>query len=255
MVNIQVAAGPAVRSFRQPGPHSAGIVYTFGTADGEEFSVLADCELSVASIHTAQSDVRLSITNAAVLDADLSLAITGALALVADARLAIAGPLVMCADVVVVVARPPQPGNDEETDSPPNPALEFLGKGLKFPFAFQRRSGGTQISTATSSDHAHIHESIRQILGTRKGERFLRPDFGTSLHKLVFEPNDHILFGLIRYEVMTALDQWEPRIIVNDVAVIADSADEHLVLVSISYRLISCQVEGNMVYPFFRELE
>ena len=208
---------------------------------GEEVSLLADAQAAVASLHTAHSDVCFHITNAAALDTDLSLAI--------------AGPLVMCADVVVVVARPPQPGNDDEADAPRNPALEFLGKGLKFPFAFQRRSGGTQVSTATSSDHAHIHESIRQILGTRRGERFLRPDFGTSLHELVFEPNDHILFGLIRHEVMTALDRWEPRIIVKDVAVAADSADEHLVLASISYRLISCQVEGNMVYPFFRELD
>lgn len=134
-----------------------------------------------------------------------------------------------------------------------NTALDFLGKGLKFPFTFQKRSGGTQISTATSSDHAHIHESIRQILGTRKGERFLRPDFGTELHKLIFEPNDRILYGLIRHEVMTALDEWEPRVIVTDVQV--DSGDdEHLVLVNIHYRLISSQVEGNFVYPFFREI-
>jgi len=137
----------------------------------------------------------------------------------------------------------------------PDRTLEFLGKGLRFPFTFQRRSGGAQISTATSSDHAHIHESIRQILGTRKGERFMRPEFGTRLHELIFEPNDRLLYGLIRHEVMEALDQWEPRIIIRDVVVGPDITDGHLVLVDIRYRLISSQVEGNMVYPFWRELE
>lgn len=134
-------------------------------------------------------------------------------------------------------------------------ALEFLGKGLKFPFTFQKRSGGAQISTATSSDHAHIHESIRQILGTRKGERFMRPEFGTRLNELVFEPNEDLLFGLIRHEVKEALEEWEPRIIVRDVEISTDQSNEHLVLVNIRYRLISSQVEGNMVYPFYRESE
>ncbi len=253
--NVQVTAGPVARGFRLPGPHSAGIIYTFGADDAEQFSLLSDCRLSVASRHTACSDVKVRITSEAALDADVVIGVTGALVALADVKLVMHGTLAMCVDVLVVVARPPQPDEGEVSDTPRNPALEFLGKGLKFPFAFQRRSGGTEISTATSSDHAHVHESIRQILGTRRGERFLCPDFGTSLHELVFEPNGHILFGLIRHEVMTALDQWEPRIIVKEVAVAADEADEHLVLVNISYRLISSQVEGNLVYPFFRELE
>lgn len=254
-VGIEVAAGPVVRRLRLPGPHGVGTIYVLETDAAEGFSLLADCGLSVASIYTSHSDLRVNITNAAAVDADVSLAITGALAALADIKLVVVGPLQMCSDVLLVVMRAPQPGDEDGSDSPRNPALEFLGKGLKFPFAFQRRSGGTQVSTATSSDHAHVHESIRQILGTRKGERFLRPDFGTNLHQLVFEPNDHILFGLIRHEVMTALDQWEPRIIVRDVAVTADGTDEHLVMVSISYKLISSQAEGNLVYPFFRELE
>lgn len=254
-VDVQISAGRAMPGLREPGPHRTGIIWDLGNDSGESFSLLADCQLSIASVHTAESDLLVRVTNAAVHDADVVLAISGALAVLGDVRLGITGPLAVCADVLVVVARPPQPDENEASDTPRNPALEFLGKGLKFPFAFQRRSGGTEISTATSSDHAHVHESIRQILGTRKGERFMRPDFGTSLHELVFEPNDHVLFGLIRHEVMTALDQWEPRIIVKDVAVAADEVDEHLVLASISYRLISSQVEGNCVFPFFRELE
>ena len=78
-------------------------------------------------------------------------------------------------------------------------ALDFLGRGLKFPFRFQRRSGGAQVSSATSTEHEHIHESIIQILGTRPGERFMRPEFGSKLKDLVFEPNDEVLKGLIRH--------------------------------------------------------
>ena len=54
---------------------------------------------------------------------------------------------------------------------------------------------------------------------------------------------------------MEALEQWEPRIIITDVLVGPDDTDGHLVLVNIRYRLISLQVTGNLVWPFYRELE
>lgn len=132
---------------------------------------------------------------------------------------------------------------------------DFLGKGLRFPFGFHRRSGGTEVSVATSQEHAHIHESILQILGTRPGERFLQPEFGSKLKDLVFEPNDVVLKGLIRHHVIDALKRWEKRITVTDVAFeeSPESKDQNLLLVKISYRIIRSQVLGNLVYPFFRE--
>ncbi|OPZ86981.1 MAG: Gene 25-like lysozyme [bacterium ADurb.Bin429] len=66
---------------------------------------------------------------------------------------------------------------------------DILGIGLKYPFQFHKQYGGAAISTATSQEQEHIHESIRQILGTRRGERFLRPEFGCRLHELLFEGN------------------------------------------------------------------
>jgi len=134
--------------------------------------------------------------------------------------------------------------------------LDFLGKGLKFPFQFHRRSGGARISTATSLEHAHIHESILQILGTRPGERFMNPEFGSRLKDLVFEQNDTILKGLVRHHVIDAIRRWEKRVTVTHVSFDESPAttDQNVLLVYIAYRVIETQVEGNLVYPFFREL-
>ena len=134
-------------------------------------------------------------------------------------------------------------------------ALDFLGRGLKFPFRFQRRSGGAQISLATSTEHEHIHESIIQILGTWPGERFMRPEFGSRLKDLVFEPNDEVLKGLIRHYVIDAVKRWEKRIVVTGVAFddSPSNKDSNLLPVRIAYRVIQSQVEGNLVYPFYRE--
>lgn len=134
-------------------------------------------------------------------------------------------------------------------------SMDFLGKGLRFPFAFQKRSGGAQVSTVTSVDHAHIHESILQILGTRPGERFLNPEFGSRLKDLVFEPNDPILKGLIRHYVIDAIQRWEKRVYVTDVTFddSPETVDANTIPVRISYRVIDTQVSGNLVWPFCRE--
>ncbi len=132
---------------------------------------------------------------------------------------------------------------------------DFLGTGLKFPFRFNSRSGGADVSTSTSQEHEHIRESILQILGTRPGERFMNPEFGSKLKDLVFEQNDSVLMGLIRHHVKEAIGRWEKRVIVTDVSFedSSQNTDNHLLPVVISYRVIRTQVEGNLVYPFVRE--
>lgn len=134
-------------------------------------------------------------------------------------------------------------------------SYNFLGKGLKFPFRFQSASGGTEVSAATSLEHDHIRESILQILGTRPGERFMNPEFGSRLHDLVFEQNDEVLKGLIRHYVIDAIKRWEKRVIITGVSFddAPQNIDRNLRLVRISYRVIQSQVEGSLVYPFCRD--
>ena len=132
---------------------------------------------------------------------------------------------------------------------------DILGKGLGFPFGFERRSGGARVSSATTTEHEHIQESIIQILGTSPGERFMRPEFGSRLRSLVFEANDEVLKGLTRHYVVEAIKRWDKRVIVTAVTFdqSPEEIDRHVLPVRISYRVIQTQVEGNLVYPFHRE--
>lgn len=134
-------------------------------------------------------------------------------------------------------------------------SFDFLGKGLKYPFQFQSVSGGTEVSAATSQEHEHIRESFLQILGTRPGERFMNPEFGSRLHDLVFEQNDEVLKGLIRHYVIEAIKRWEKRVVISDVSYASGSEkiDQNILLIHISYRLIRSQEEGNLVFPFYRD--
>lgn len=215
------------------------------------FAGHADTKQVVSRSISQEHDVSLVVFRQCELYCEMTISVTAPISIDADVRLSISDMTSFTADTLLVIrtAENTTPTRHEDL------GLDFLGKGLQFPFAFQRRSGGAQISTATSANHAHIHESIRQILGTRKGERLMLPEFGSRLHELVFEPNDSLLYGLLRHEVIDAMEEWEPRIIITNVDCGPDETDGHLVLIRINYRLISSQVEGNLVYPFYRELE
>jgi uncharacterized protein len=96
-----------------------------------------------------------------------------------------------------------------------------------------------------------VRQSIRLILGTKRGERVMRPDFGAGLEDFLFEPPNTTTAALVRHRVETALVQWEPRIDVIEVLV--DVADRRLgrLDITIGYRIRSTNTFYNLVYPFF----
>lgn len=57
-----------------------------------------------------------------------------------------------------------------------------------------------------------IRQSVHLILTTRRGERPFRPTFGANLDQYAFELMDTTTYNLIRQEVVSALQAWEPRI-------------------------------------------
>ena len=96
-----------------------------------------------------------------------------------------------------------------------------------------------------------IEEATMIILGTAKGERVMRPDFGSSIHEFVFAPNNATTAELLAYHVQEALARWEPRIDVTNVDVQPDPMDHSLVMINIEYVVRGTNDEVNMVYPFY----
>ena len=62
---------------------------------------------------------------------------------------------------------------------------QFLGQGWHFPLESDGRGG-----MALAKYENDIEEAIKIILGTAKGERVMRPEFGSSIHEFVFAPNN-----------------------------------------------------------------
>ena len=125
-------------------------------------------------------------------------------------------------------------------------ARKFLGQGWRYPVSLNGRGG---IAMSRAGDD--IQAAILIILGTARGERVMRPEFGSSIHEFVYAPNSATTHGLIAYHVREALGQWEPRIDVLDVDVQADIADSSRVLINIVYEVIATNDVRNLVYPFY----
>jgi phage baseplate assembly protein W len=67
-----------------------------------------------------------------------------------------------------------------------------------------------------------IEGAIENILLTRKGERVMRPLFGSVLEAFLFEPISSTTAHKIGLEVLDVLSRQEPRIEVKRVEVVAD---------------------------------
>jgi phage baseplate assembly protein W len=86
---------------------------------------------------------------------------------------------------------------------------------LDFPYHFDGRG-----RTATTADADHIRDLIEQVLFTSPGERVMRPDFGSGLLALVFEPSSTTLAATTQFLVQSGLQQHLSNLIaVNAVTV------------------------------------
>jgi hypothetical protein len=96
-----------------------------------------------------------------------------------------------------------------------------------------------------------IREAVRIILLTAKGERVMRPEFGTGLHNFVFETMSVTNIGTIQAAIQNGLIEWEPRIEVLAVSVEADPGEVGKLLINIDYEVRATNTQFNLVFPFY----
>lgn len=124
----------------------------------------------------------------------------------------------------------------------------FLGVGIGF---------SLNANPAGALERAEYEESVRQsiwiILGTAKGERVMRPDFGCGIHEFVFDTVSAATEGRVAAAVRDALLRLEPRIDVRNVAV-SPGGDGEVLLISIDYEVRATNNAFNLVYPFYLEV-
>jgi Bacteriophage baseplate protein W len=125
-------------------------------------------------------------------------------------------------------------------------STEFVGAGWAFPPRVDATGG-----IALVREEQELTEAIRLILATSPGERAMRPEFGCAIHDYVFAPADAGTAGQLAYEVRLALERWEPRIEVDEVAVRFDAVDDGVLYIDIRYLVRGSNDPRNLVFPFY----
>jgi phage baseplate assembly protein W len=123
--------------------------------------------------------------------------------------------------------------------------VAYLGVGWGFPVQLD---GSGAIATARYEES--VRQSIWIILGTSKGERMMRPDFGCGIYDLVFEVNSASTSGKVAQAVREALLVQEPRIDLRNVQV-ESSGNGDALLIHIEYEVRVTNNVFNLVYPFY----
>lgn len=126
---------------------------------------------------------------------------------------------------------------------------EFLGTGWGFPPRFNRSESKVEMSQG----YKDIEQSLEILLGTRKGERVLLPDYGCNLDEMVFEAFNESVKTYLADMVKSAILYHEPRIEPLDVVIDDSFISEGRLMIEIEFLVRATNSRFNKVYPFYLE--
>lgn len=116
---------------------------------------------------------------------------------------------------------------------------------IAYPFHIDGRG-----RSAEAGGHEHIRQMIEQVLFTTPGERVNRPEFGSGLLQLVFEPSSQELATATEATVQGALQRWLGDVIQVE-AVKVESVESTLRVI---VRYLVRRTQERQVAQFSREV-
>lgn len=123
---------------------------------------------------------------------------------------------------------------------------DFLGTGWAFPPSFTKANQSPRLS----QDEQDIQQSLMILLSTIPGERIMHPEYGCYLHRMVFEQLSPTTFTEIKTCIREAILFFESRIDLLKIDIQAEPQQGRL-MINLTYRIITTNARGNMVYPFY----
>lgn len=115
--------------------------------------------------------------------------------------------------------------------------------GVSLPFS----SNSVFNSTYTTQDA--LKSNLVNHFLTEKGERYLNPNLGAGLRRLLFDQITEDKKGEIDAVVRTEISTWFPSLIVNDIK-IGTSPDTNTVTVYIKYSVTQTNIQDELLINF-----
>ncbi|MGH3450247.1 MAG: GPW/gp25 family protein [Haloechinothrix sp.] len=130
----------------------------------------------------------------------------------------------------------------------PQRAFRFSGAGFDLAVSGGLSTTATGTVAMVEGDDA-IRQAIMLLLSTVPGERLMRPDYGSHLHRLLFAVNDQTTAGLAIHYVRQAIERWEPRVAIVDVDAASDPGLPEQLNIRLTYRVRAGVATEILVYP------
>jgi phage baseplate assembly protein W len=105
--------------------------------------------------------------------------------------------------------------------------------GLAFPLRLDENGA---LSSCTYEEH--IKQSLRTLLLTSREQRVMRRNFGNRLGAYLYENIGPTTASLIRNEIISTVERYEPRVEIDGVQVRAGQ-DPGVISVELTYRITS----------------
>jgi len=86
-----------------------------------------------------------------------------------------------------------------------------------------------------------IARSVRNLILTQKGERPFNQNLGSGVYGLLFEPLDEITSSVLKSEIETVIENYEPRVDLIDVSV-SPNYDDGEYNITIKYYIVGIDV-------------
>jgi|SRR3954471_7906596 len=139
---------------------------------------------------------------------------------------------------------------DAKSGQPPS----FLGTGWSFPpeFVTEQVDGATVGHVLMTSDEQDIEASLRILLTTAEGERFLNPKYGLDLHDQIFESLSTTAMNYLVDRIRDGILIYEPRIEITSLQLEPTREVEGVVLLLLEYRVRTTNSRYNLVFPYYQ---
>lgn len=115
--------------------------------------------------------------------------------------------------------------------------------GVDLPFS------GNAVFNSTYETKDALKANLINYFLTNKGERYLNPDFGSDIKKLLFDNLTEEKIDTLEGIVARDIDLFFPRVRPTDINVLADP-DQNLVVLQMKYSIIDTNIEDELIINF-----
>lgn len=88
--------------------------------------------------------------------------------------------------------------------------------------------GSTGYFRQSFTTNSAIRTDLINLMLTRIGERPMNPEFGSGLHRLLFEPQGPGMEDLVNDTIRNSVERWMPFVNIEDVTVVRESGEPNI---------------------------